>query len=113
MEAMVTITRNPQGMFLQTAIENKKKQEQQQNTSGNNGSNNSQNRSRWRSLFRGGTAAATDAAGAITILSSSSSSDNGCIGDNSDLSSSMDSLSNSETIIAGLKSEIVKISASH
>merc|ERR1712093_547483 len=120
MEAIATITSNPQGMFLQAAIEKKKqkqKQEQQQNTSGNNGSNdgnvtNNQNASRWRSLFRSGTSAATDAAGADTLLRSSSS-DNGSSGDDSDSSLSMDSFSNSEAIIAGLKSEIVKLSASH
>lgn len=111
MEAMTTMVSNPQGIFLQAVME--KQQHQQQNNGNKNGNAaNNQNRGRWRSLFRSGTAAATDAAGADTICSSTSS-DNGSTGDESDLSSSLDSLSNSEAIIAGLKSEVVKLSASH
>jgi len=95
-EASATVVSNPQGMLLQAAIE-KQLQQQQQQTNGNNANN--QNRAGWRSVFRRGSMAATDATGA----------DDGSTGDESDTSASKDS----EAIIAGLKSEIMKISASH
>merc|ERR1712188_129076 len=79
----------------QAAIEKQQQlQQQQQQTNGNNANN--QNRAGWRSVFRRGSMAATDAAGA----------DDGSTGDESDISASKDS----EAIIAGLKSEIMKIS---
>jgi len=97
-EALATVVSNPQGMLLQAAIEKQQQlQQQQQQTNGNNGNN--QNRAGWRSVFRRGSMAATDATGA----------DDGSTGDESDTSASKDS----EAIIAGLKSEIMKISASH
>ena len=63
-------------------------------------------------MFRSGTGATTDADGADTLLRNTSSDDRSS-SDYSDLSSSMDGLSNSEAIIADLKSEIVKLSAGH
>merc|ERR1711959_131628 len=97
-EALATVVSNPQGMLLQAAIEKQQQlQQQQQQTNGNDGKN--QNRAGWRSVFRRGSMAATDAAGA----------DDGSTGDESDISASKDS----EAIIAGLKSEIMKISANH
>merc|ERR1712188_240743 len=95
-EASAAVVSNPQGMLLQAAME-KQLQQQQQQTNGHGG--NTQNRAGWRSVFRRGSMAATDATGA----------DDGSTGDESDTSASKDS----EAIIAGLKSEIVKISASH